>query len=411
MKTFIIHAHWNNRGDEAAIKAMIDQLLIEGIDVSIQILSNDVQQLNYSDKVYLIPVYPRFRNIPEMILGIISHGKIVWSDAGKAFFQELNKCHIIIHAPGGPSIGDIYLFPEILYLLRFLAAIRFKKVIFVYAPSMGPFHHSMRNRIRKFILKRVNCITLREDISKHFLDELLPENQAVTTLDSAFQNEIDNKRNEQILEKYAELKNFIENDEKIIGMTITDLQWHPVYGKDKTIAMKIDNEMRIVIEKITARGFKILFIPQLFGEQNDMQYMCKFMNQDCLVMSDQYDAYFQQYIIGRMYALIGMRYHSNIFSAKMCVPFISISYEQKMKGFANKIGYEDYCVDISKLNANVVLDRFDHLQENYNSIKSKLNLICPQLKNEAYLTTRILKECMKNLEIQKNNFVKENIVK
>ena len=44
------------------------------------------------------------------------------------------------------------------------------------------------------------------------------------------------------------------------------------------------------------------------------------------------------------YAIIGMRYHSNIFSAKAGTPFISISYEQKMAGFMNKMNLEKYCI-------------------------------------------------------------------
>lgn len=36
---------------------------------------------------------------------------------------------------------------------------------------------------------------------------------------------------------------------------------------------------------------------------------------------EKYDTYFQQYVIGCMYAVIGMRYHSNIFSAKMGTPY------------------------------------------------------------------------------------------
>ena len=33
--------------------------------------------------------------------------------------------------------------------------------------------------------------------------------------------------------------------------------------------------------------------------------------------SEERDTYFQQYVIGKLYAVVGMRYHSNIFSAKM----------------------------------------------------------------------------------------------
>ena len=30
---YIIHAHWNNRGDEAAVRALTDELLKEGMKI------------------------------------------------------------------------------------------------------------------------------------------------------------------------------------------------------------------------------------------------------------------------------------------------------------------------------------------------------------------------------------------
>ena len=41
-------------------------------------------------------------------------------------------------------------------------------------------------------------------------------------------------------------------------------------------------------------------------------------------MDDMHDCYFQQYIISLIKAVVGMRYHSNIFSAKMGTPFVSV---------------------------------------------------------------------------------------
>ena len=65
--------------------------------------------------------------------------------------------------------------------------------------------------------------------------------------------------------------------------------------------------------------------------------------------SEERDTYFQQYVIGKLYAVVGMRYHSNIFSAKMGIPFVSVSYEQKMKGFMQSIGLSEYCIDLNEL--------------------------------------------------------------
>lgn len=86
----------------------------------------------------------------------------------------------------------------------------------------------------------------------------------------------------------------------------------------------------------------MIFIPQLYGNGNDYDLMSQYVtsSESCYVVkadSDLYDAYFQQFLISKLYMVIGMRYHSNIFSAKMGTPFVSISYEQKMQGFMKKL--------------------------------------------------------------------------
>ena len=90
---------------------------------------------------------------------------------------------------------------------------------------------------------------------------------------------------------------------------------------------------------------------------------------------EKYDTYFQQYVIGCMYAVIGMRYHSNIFSAKMGTPFISISYEQKMQGFMKK-------------------KKFSILTDNYDEYKKYLISVHEKMKKESYETTNILKDIL-----------------
>lgn len=61
-----------------------------------------------------------------------------------------------------------------------------------------------------------------------------------------------------------------------------------------------------------------MFIPQLYGNGNDYDLMRTFCcdTNDYFVVTasdERYDTYFQQYLIGQLYAVIGMRYHSNIF--------------------------------------------------------------------------------------------------
>ena len=73
-----------------------------------------------------------------------------------------------------------------------------------------------------------------------------------------------------------------------------------------------------------------------------------------------------------MYAVIGMRYHSNIFAAKMGVPFIAISYEEKMEGFMNKWDMSEMMILLDQFRLEEIQEKWDYLQLNYDTIKKKI---------------------------------------
>lgn len=254
---------------------------------------------------------------------------------------------------------------------------------------MGPFSKKFRNIFRKKILKSAEKIILREDISKKYLDNLLPQNKAIVTLDAAFQNELDINKYKIVLKRDKELYKFFNTNKKIIGITITDLLWHPILSNVKT-AQNISITFKKVIQTLCAKNYKILFIPQLFGEANDYNLMKTFEIEGCYTIKDTYDCYFQQFIISKIYAVIGMRYHSNIFSAKMGIPFISISYEQKMLGFMKKVNLDKYCIPLEQLNSEMILSKFKLLEENYFPFKDYLNSIHNNLRETSFKSTEIL---------------------
>ena len=111
-------------------------------------------------------------------------------------------------------------------------------------------------------------------------------------------------------------------------MTITDLQWNPKYAGDIALVYRINTTFQKFIKYLYERKIGILFIPQLFGKENDYTYMHSFLEKNCYILpvKEEYDCYFQQYVIENLDYVVGMRYHSNIFSAKMGIPFISIQY-------------------------------------------------------------------------------------
>ena len=125
-------------------------------------------------------------------------------------------------------------------------------------------------------------------------------------------------------------------------------------------------------------------------------------SESCYVVksdSDLYDAYFQQYLISKLYMVIGMRYHSNIFSAKMGTPFISISYEQKMQGFMKKIGLEKYCIVINELNYERLKSKMELVVKNYGDYKNDLLNLHDSMKAESLETTKIVNNIIKDYDL------------
>ena len=96
-----------------------------------------------------------------------------------------------------------------------------------------------------------------------------------------------------------------------------------------------------------------------------------------------------------------MRYHSNIFSEKMGVPFLSVAYEQKMKGFAEKVGLSDYCISIDELTAENLTAYFDRLECNYDAYKQRLKQIGTLGRREAYQTTEQVVRLIENKGLYK----------
>lgn len=405
MNFFIVNVHWDNRGDEAAIRSMLMELLIlsKSNTVSIQRAIGKFGYFPKQEKVSLVNEFPKSgkKGVIEYYLALLTNGKILLSKESKDFYRALKRSDLVLHAPGGPSIGDIYLNQETTKLRRLRLVIRAKKKLMFYAPSMGPFENEGRNKTRRYILNHADKIVLREAISKGYLEKLGINKEAIITLDSAFQYDFPVAPYVEQFNEYRELSDFVKHcDGKVLGMTVTDLLWNSKYKNSGTDRI-IRESFTVFIDWLIADGWGIVFIPQLFGNGNDFAYMESFVKQGCMVVDDKYDCFFQQYVISKMNAVIGMRYHSNIFSAKMATPFISVSYEQKMSGFMDKAGISEYCLDINDLSYDSLKSKFEKMICSYDEYKALLVAKKSKFKAEAYQTTRIAVELVGKREENK----------
>lgn len=411
MKILVINCHSDNRGDEAAVHAMVDEINISypNAIITLSIRGAGTKYPNMPSNVTMIHQFMplSFKAKFAHKIAVLTSGKVAMSAQEKELINEIAQADIVLHAPGGPSIGDTYYNDEPTYLAIYDLLIAMHKPYMFYAPSMGPFRKEARNLWRKKILEHSEAIVLRDPISEQYVRKLIPNRSVVVALDSAFQHDINIAQNQKKLNQYTALKMFLERHKKCLGITITDLKWHPVYSKESSVAENIHEVFREFLASITKMGYGVVFIPQLYGNGNDYDLMKSFCynSKDYFIVTateERYDTYFQQYLISQLYAVIGMRYHSNIFSAKMGTPFISVSYEQKMKGFMKKMNLDKFCIDLEKFSEDNLMRLFEQLVENYNEYKKFLSDKHSFMKNEAHKTTDILEMVIKKEKEQRN---------
>jgi colanic acid/amylovoran biosynthesis protein len=411
LNILILNGHWNNRGDEAAIRAMIDSLRSKLLIKNIKIMLISKNPIYLPENVELLNLFPSLERktilsilslCVDIFLILITFGRLaLFTKEGKNFVKAINEADIVIHAPGGPAIGDLYSgkcgLREFFYLYRLLIPIFKGKPVFFYAPSMGPFSGRLRNIIRKFILKKSTAIILREEISSKYLKEQLGLDSYVT-LDSAFQNDVP----DDYISRYSNISEIFKiiEDKKVIGMTLTDLKWHPIYRNYKGLSEKIMLSLFDVINYLINNGYVILLIPQLFGGQDDVSLLesfCKLNNKKIFILPPNIDSYGQQVIISKLYCVISMRYHPNIFAAKFNVPSIAIYYEHKTLGFMEKLGRTDLIVNVEEIDTSKIIDKFIYLEKNYNTIKEQLKKQTVHLKIESQKTIEIIIDKLKHL--------------
>ena len=401
MKILIFAASWYNRGDEAAIRSMIDELkrLYPSAVFKMHFATMQVEETPYKD----IPIVPNFFNVRRRnFLGRVAYGIAVRSrgkicflgaaggksgtengNALKAFIRAVKWCDLAVYAPGGPNIGDLYRTYILLDCIDLLRA--YKKPYVFYAPSMGPFKQYKRRIARA--IRSAAAVCLREEVSAGYVRKLVPGKEICTSLDAAFQHSVDTTMYQKQMQEYPGLTEFLQRFRKVVGITVTDLQWHSLYKGHETVD-KIGKAFRGLLSYLYDNGYGVVFIPQLFGKYSDKEYMSGFSGEHCFVLDAEHDCYFQQYLIAQLYAVVGMRYHSNIFSAKAGVPFVSVAYEQKMTGFMQKTGLSEYCLSLAQLSESALIARFEKLCRHHEEYKLKLSELKEWCRTESYRTTQ-----------------------
>ena len=196
----IVNQHGENRGDESAMRAMINGLETAIGNVKFTVI------VQFQDTNLIIP----FREDVTMLhkkmsyvtfLGLVIYSIFHWlgvklpfllTERTRPIIVAYGQADMVVSAPGGPYFGDIYYGHEILHWFYVWLGYIYGKPLFLYAPSAGPFRIKLLNIVRRYLFSKFDVLCVREEISRDYLVDFLGQDIVVNvTADSAIQQFIE----------------------------------------------------------------------------------------------------------------------------------------------------------------------------------------------------------------------------
>ena len=363
MNILIVNQPVGNRGDESAHRAFIKSISKNYPSSKIKVAffgepTNSVNQMQvslknvvYKDikcekgKISLAKVALKY-HISFLLVNILPN------------YRKLNslikKADYIICAPGGICMGPFMNWDHIFWLNR---AKYYNKPTAYYSRSFGPFEelnneYKIFKRISLNLLKSFKYLSIRDERTMDLAEHIGICYEK--SIDSAFLMDSNIKLPE-------ELKKEIGDD--YVVFVPNQLTWQPFFKKANP---KIIESFYLKIFELLRKNFpssRIIMMPQLFeqGDRNDIIFFKRLASisncKNILVLDDKYNSDVQQTIMKNSKFAIGGRYHSIIFAINNAVPFVSLSYENKMFGLLSILSLENRQIDIRQIiNADFNID-------------------------------------------------------
>lgn len=353
MRILIINQPLNNRGDESAHRALVRRLNVAFPLSRLTIIfpSNSIDEVrpfivDSPTNHYIVPPPIKKWYLVRKCLKFRLFWLGLLHPTVREIIKYIRNSDIVICAPGGICMGGFQDWQHMLLLK--LTKFAHKPLIY-WGRSIGPFS-SVTKENRTFadysreMLGYFSFLSLRDSKSQLIADELGFRYER--TLDTAFLES-------PICDIPNEIK--IELTDNYVIFVPNTLTWQYRY---RDIPQKLIDDFWISVISLIAERFKdskIVMLPQTYGKYvtDGYSYFIKIQklygSDRIYTLPDIYGSDLQQNIIAKSKFVIGARYHSIVFAVNKGVPFLSLSYEHKMKGMLETLNAIDKMVNIEEI--------------------------------------------------------------
>lgn len=402
----LIKDHWaKNLGDIAIAEAMIKnlRLAIPGVEIVLESSHPEFTQKYFPD----VEICPRLfrldgvrhvrkiisfefilKNIPFIIRNLwVLCVSFVLVNLGFQKYapraaQEYAKADLVI------SAGGDFLSKEYAYYLRLYEIYLIKKLnkpICLFAQSIGPFD----KRRTKFVsngLSRVDLILVRDKKSFELMKEYGVTAPYFMTADSALLlNSNNSVAASEIVKKY-------QLDKNTIGLTVRDIKYA---GLEDDFYHEYKKGLVDLINFLKMQNYHLVFL----SPNRDDYDMAEKLNQEHgfgikninlleLMPSEVIG------LMGNIKFLISSRMHPIILCSIAGTPVIGLGKEFKMRNYLDRLGLEEYYLDMLDLRLDRVRPIVERLVEieNYSKVKEAMSRKVNELKKQSQKNIEILGE-------------------
>ena len=398
-QVLVTNQHTDNRGDQAALHGVLTGLrqLLPGYSAVVLSQSAETDPLaGKAPDVQCKGMLTRPSGGLRALLYVLLRGiglRPRWLLRGTAgeIIRAYEDADLVISAPGGPYIGDLYAGHEHAHLFHIWLAQALGKPTVLYAPSVGPFEMKWRNPFRRALLSRMDAICVREEISRDHLTGLgIPAERVEVVPDAALNYPV---------ERFGgDLRDVLGEGftPRPVTVGFTPCQWR--YPGDPDPAARQKEYVRTlaaVLDRCVEHfDANIVAFPQLFGRHTDLPFIEEVRAamkhaEHAYIFPPDRDCTAQQEAIGCTDVFLATRYHSQIFAAKMGVPSVCIAYEHKARGFMRLLGLEEYVLDIETVDETVLWQAVQEVWDQREAIRGKLAERIPNLAEAARRASRL----------------------
>ena len=332
----------NNIGDEALIAVLLKEFKKRINDFKPVVISNDPAKTSKSYEI-----------------DALSKTDI------KNIIKELKSADLLISG-GGSLLQDVTGKKTIPYYLGIIALAKMLKVpVFFCAQGVGPVNSIIFKNAIKYILNRVDAISVRDENSKLFLESLGVKKDIHYTADLAYLlDPIDGPKIEGILSNESLMNTFTES--LYIGVSIRPWKDNNYLDSLITLLKKI---------KENYPEYNILFIPFKYPDDLEIsQYAMKKAEENNLeakILKNNYTPEEVLGVVSEMDILIGVRLHSLIFAAIGNTLPLGISYHPKVDAFLEQLKISSIS-DIDSLDYNSSFKNIERYIQERTDIKEEI---------------------------------------